>query len=1143
MAECADDGDIFEGINRPFGMGDKNSAKDGNAHTESQRRVFDEAAEEAERARAEEFASTYADGAGASAERPTSEAERSARSIARNLRRIYDNAVARAQERYNELNEQLRMASGTTIGTATMWNNLQNTVYRWFVNQRGALHKYFSLYAKQEGRQNFENFLVRDFDQFHRLTLGQMGIFNRRREAFLKELLPLARQIGTDPEALAHLIGRYATARHAPEANALLIRRWREDAAKLRAEWEANLRKGKPEDSRAMRDLAQDFNTLEARAQRLEDNLESINLHEELISSGYTNAEARAMQESVLKESGLTREQLEHFSDRLSEEFRFILEERAKRGSLDPETIASFPDFKYYVPMFSRKQNLMGATNDASIFNPGHYHAMEGRTDVPDDAFSTLSYYAGRAATEIGTQRLGLDLAALERNFIERYGMEAWNKLSPEEKKWRTDKYGADAAERYARNIAHERYGLTSMNERSLYRMLHSTNPYERRKADNIYNVGGIMVDVPKRNPDGTISTERRLYWFRDDWSDAAGGITGKMLNDAISSNYKLGAGFSAIQTATSLYGQAFTRFQLGFAPVAAMRDVMERTFHMTNRDYLGADGKTVEGYKVLGSYMRNIAKAPMMMWQAMRGKAPEGSKGAQYWNEFNTEGLNQIYTPGQKQPTLEDMVNPKAGKVQEWLDTSQAKWVKDYASRTGAAGKAALRVLDTWNDYFQNVAAFAHYVTLREAGVSQRAAGQGVLELMNMTQQGSVSQYIGVVSPFVRPTTQAGLAFARTFGLGASTPKDILKAGKRGWIAGLGTVIAYSMLAPFIRDSLGYDEKGNSYADAMNISQLTSSLPIGLGDGRYIKFPAGFGPQRVAAALSWGLDRMNRGLMNPADVAFEVLYAAGRDIAPGNWAQFEFKDKPAEYIMNLLCPAPLTPLLQLGTNTNFFGAPIHDNEDPDSLKSAQGRTSTPRVWHQAARILQQYTGFDVFPESLQHTAKSLKVGPLNVITSLLTGLAEDGSLRKNGNVPTALEEMTPWLGALGGALWYGKQRGAAQPVYYNIRKELNDKVKNSGVDLTDHPKELKGPELREWQRQQLLEKSDMSADEVNSYIKLSEVETRLQQAGREFNKQYKDRWMDGEDSQELRNAFEALADQSTAEYGEFVRWYYGGRQ
>lgn len=1137
MAECFTTGDIGSGIDNPMGTGNDTTAREGPQVDGQSKRIIDEAAEQFRRDSAEDYASTYADDAGASTERPTQKSEKQARSIARGLQRIYDAAVERAKERTNEFYTQFRRATGTTVGNATMWNNFQNTVYRWFVNQRGALHKYFSLYAKEAGKQNYENYLIRDFDQLLRLVLGTMGIFNKRIQAFMKELQPYTRG-DMHADDLARLVGRYATARHAPEVNAHLIRNWREEAARYRAEYETALLKGTSETSPKMRNLAREINTRETRANRLEEHLESLDFNEELISSGYTNAQARIVQEDMIRQSGLSPELMEKFADRLSEEYRFILEERAKRGVLTPEMIASFPDFKYYVPMYSKNQNLSGATNDAAMFNPGHYRALEGRTDVPDDAFTTLSYYAGRAATEIGTQRLGLDLAALEKNFIERYGMEAWNNL-PKAMREKLEGEHKDAAMRYARNYAHERFGLRSMDERELAQLSNSTNKYDRDKADNIYNVGGIMVDVP----DGAGGSTRRMYWFSDGWSDPDAGLTGKMLNEAISSHYKLGTGAQTLQNITSLYGQSFTRYQPGFAPVAAIRDGLERMFHITNRDYLAENGQTIAGHKLLGAYLANIAKAPLTMLAAMRGKAPEGSKTAQYWREYNNEGLNQIFTPGQKQKTLEDMVNPKTSRVQKWIDTRQAKWVRDYASRTGEAGKQALQKLDTWNDYFQNLAAYAHYVTLREKGVSSREAAQGVLELMNMTQQGSISQYIGVISPFVRPTTQAGLAFARTFGLGASSPKDIFKAGKRGWIAGLGAYMAYTVLAPVIRETLGYDKDGNSYADAMSISQLTSSLPIGLGDGRYVKFPSGFGPQRVAAALAWATDRVNRGLMNPGEAAFEVLAAAGRDILPGNWPQFAFKDRPAEFITNMLAPAALTPVLQLSENTTFFGAPIHKNADPDKLKSMQGSMSTPQIWHQAARYLQQTFGFDVFPESLQHTAKALKLGPLNLVTTLLTGYAEGGSVRKNGSMPTALEEMGPWLGALGGALWYGKQRSAAQPVYYSIRKELFDKVKETGIDLKDHPKNLHGDALREWQRQRLLEKSDMSREDVDSYIRLQATEARLRGRGKEFNKQYKDRWMDMEDSQELKDAFEGLADYSDGEYSEFVRWYYGGRQ
>lgn len=1143
MSQCADNGDEFEGINSPTGMGNDATGRQAETSAEYARRVFDEEINRRMRETDEAFASSYADNAGPSAERPTAGDTRSARGIARGFRKIWDSAKARSQVRLDQLNEAVRIASGTTVGESTLWNNIQNKAYRWFVNQRADMYKFFNLYARQEGKQAYQNTFSQEFDQLPRRIRGQLEIFNQRILAFKRSLLADSRSTGHSVEDLAQMVGTYATARHAPEVNALLINRWSQRADELVADWRSRQKKGQPEDSRAMRALLYEANGLRERAKRLSENLETVAPREEIMSAGYTNADARLVQERIIRDSGLTREQLEAYSDRLGEEFKFILEERAKRGAVSAEVIASFPDFQYYVPMFSRGQNLSKATNDAAIYNPGSYYALEGRTAPPDDAFSALAFYAQRAATEIGTQNIGLQFAGLERSFIERYREEAWNNLSASERAEAEKKWGKDARDRVARNEAVRRTGLRSISYNSLVGMRNSNSPTIRDRADGIMEAGGIVVDVPRRDAEGNLTNERRYYWFDSDWKDEKNGLTGPALNEALSSNYKLGTALETIQAATGFYGQSFTRFQPAFAPVAGMRDIMERAFHMTNRDYQDANGNTIAGTKLLGSYFRNMPRATKMLYDAMRGKAEEGSAATLYWAEYNNEGLNQKFTPGMRQEprTLEELLNPKQNKIQQWLDQPNAKWAKDFASRTGETGRQALQILDGWNDWCQNIAGFSQYITMREAGIPANRAGQGVLELMNMSQQGSVAQYLGVISPFVRPTTQSALALARTLGLGANSPKEIFEAGKRGWMTGLGAFIAYSTLAPVIRESLGYDENGNSYADSMSIGQLTSSLPIGLGDGRYIKFPSGFGPQRIAAALAWGMDRMRRGLMEPGDAAFEVLFAAGKDIVPGNMPQFAFKDKPVEYVLNSICPAPLTPFLQLGENINFFGSPIHGDEDPDKLRSAQGRTSTPRIWHNAARWLQQTFGMDVFPESLQFTAKSLKVGPLNVFASLMTNLADSDSLRKNGNVPTALEEMTPWLGALGGALWYGKQRSAVQPMYYNARKELTDKVKATGINLRN--KELKGEDLQEWKRQRLTANSDLTPEEIDDFLLLQTTEGKIRQASSEFNAAYKDRWMDNEDSQELRDAFEALAARSEELQNEFLTQYQGGRQ
>ena len=216
------------------------------------------------------------------------------------------------------------------------------------------------------------------------------------------------------------------------------------------------------------------------------------------------------------------------------------------------------------------------------------------------------------------------------------------------------------------------------------------------------------------------------------------------------------------------------------------------------------------------------------------------------------------------------------------------------------------MRVLDGWNDFFQNAGAFAQFVTLREAGVPASRAARGVLEMMNLSHRGELTPYLRVLFPYVVPTVESGVALARTLGLGARTPGDIIKQGMRGYMGLLAAYGAYSMLYPLARESLGRDETGKYRMDAMSLSELVRGVPIGMGsEGDFIRFPVGFGLPQIAAMLSVGQERVASGLMSPQDLAFDTLFLTVKNTMPGNWPDYRFTEHPADIILsgrNLLC-------------------------------------------------------------------------------------------------------------------------------------------------------------------------------------------------------------------------------------------------
>lgn len=1126
--ECPNDNDVRAATDGPVGFGSIHEMQTDVQTANIEERLRQDR-QRTERLLAEDELSTAAATTSTPLVTPLTKGDQSlARVISKRALKFLGLGKKGQDEVWQAFDDARKLVNGTNQITATFWMNFQNSMNKWFVNSRADMIAFIDRFANVAGRLAYQNPMAQAFMQMIPKIRGMNQIFIRRHQQLSREFAHYRSLNGRSPVDIMEAGGRYLNCLHAPERNEHLLNNWRNtvkvDAAEI-AQLEARVDSLKPAEIDKLGHLKREVTRLTKRIDALEENLGNPNPPASLVSGGYTNGQAAAEMALLEKEFNMSRADFEGIARRISDEFDYITEELAKAGVIPPEQLAAIPDFQWYAPQLSRQMNLEAVANDATHYVPGSRHAMEGMTGTPDSAFSSLGFAARRAATEIGMQDFGLQLAALERKFARTKDMQ------PD---WEAP--------------------ILSFNDNQLSGIIAHGSRKKQAVALAIRQNNGMVVNVPVTGKDGTRSFERRYYWFNPEFVD--GKLTGPALNEALSSNYKLGSkAVELMSKATSYYGQGFTRFSPGFAPIAAIRDMGERLMHIANRDYYSADGTPIAGSSLLGRYTGNIPKASSMLAEVMSATALKreidpDSYTAKMWDEYNRWGLMQKFTPGERQEPkgldrllgrggtqlTEDMrawgLGKAAGKLEGGKHLEVANRVLTESS---IAGKTALRVIDGWNDWCQNIPSFAHYITLREAGLAPREAAYGVREIMDMSQSGTlVHQYLSVVAPFVRPTMQGAAAFAKTMGLSGRNLQEIMQSGKKGWITGLAASMAFSILYPLARASMGTDADGNSYFDSLPISRATNFIPIGIdNDGGYLKIPNGFGPVRVAAALALVMDRVSRGLIDPAEGAAEVLFAAARDTVPGNNPMYNFGDRPAEFIMNYFCPAPLKPLLELATNTNAFGGNIQNaDRNSDKAMADQGFKTTPSVWHRVAREILNRTGADFTPEAYQHTAKALAFGPLRMIVSGIVDFMEEGEARKGMHKPTAMEEMGPVLAAIGGTLWYGKLRDISQHYYYQAADELMAKARRAGVDMKQDGKQ--GAEGDAIVREKLM-RAGLDAADVDDIMRLRVARKLLIGYGAEFNRNHP-HWADEEDMTALKQGFEELAIKSEAVYKEFVQ-------
>lgn len=1013
------------------------------------------------------------------------------------------------------------IAAGTTVAAASAWTTFQGYMNKMFVTHNAEFASWADLFARQSDRPAFDNTLVQEFNGMTPRIRGLNNKFMRDNYAIMrKAAAPILKKTGENENIIFAVAGDWLNARHMPERNAHLLRRWQQeldDAVAIISNPDLETKAGR----KRFVDAQKVLDTRTEWIANLEASINDTDLSLRIRSGGYTNGQAQEVMR-LIKERfpTVTEAEWDAAARALSDQFDKLTGEQARAGVIHQEHIEAIPDFEWYAPQVSNLVNNTGVVNDATHYVPGARHAMQGMEGHPDNAWATLMAATSRTATEIGMQNLGLHLAAIKQHFDAK-------KIDAGLREWSYDEL-----------MKRSREGALE----------------DRQMADRLLNNGGIVVDMPVTLQNGESGYQKRYYFFDERWS--SGNLTGINLNKALTGTYKIGSKpEQLLATATSYVGQSHTRFSPFFAPVAMMRDGMERMFQMASRSYYDASGREVKGVSLLGSFIGNTNKALKTLQENARGRLDAGSELGRFFDEYQRSGLYQKFTPGQRQEPLtlqerlgkgtkftEALRKNQLGGIADKIENSkELGYLRKAMNQAGPVGRKALETLDTWNDVLQNAPSFAQYITMRQKGFNQRQAAAHTLQLMNMSQSGTVATHLAAIAPFVRPTMQGAKVLVQAMGLSGRNPAEILKYGKKGWAAGVTAAIGYSVLYPLIRDAMGFDENGKSILDGMDVAKLTSFTPIPIGDGSYIKAPSGFGAQRVAAAAALVMDRVSRGIMDPAEGAFQLLFASVRDVVPGAVPQFNIADDPSKWIMSFLTPAPMKPFAENAMNINFFGSPVY-NEYEDSARSMSemGRRTTPAIWHKVARMMHNTMGVDYPPEAYMHIVEGMNIGPLRMLTSGIVNFTKIGATRQGFDKPTALEEIEnaigPGMGTvaamLGATLWYGKERNISQNYYHKMKDALERQVKRAGVRPTQDGKQ--GAEGDAIIRAKL-EDAGLSDSIINDYMLVRSAEKELRGFGRKWTEKHR-YFYDEEDTTELKADFIDIADKSEEVYNRVIR-------
>ncbi len=1026
--------------------------------------------------------------------------------------------------RYRHLMDERARVNGHTTGSATWWQTAVTKVSSIFANKKAPFAQFLNLYQNDSVLGNILN---RDeFSKLSHMEARIMGERERLSKAAVEDINALATEIARDiglpsrVDEIKQIIGDYAIFRHILDdrANYALMNRWQR-----RIDYINNLppqQQSEPLLTERAK-LMYDMNQLAA-------HVNDANPPSGLASVGFTDGEARLLMAEIRK-LGIDENKLIKGADRLVKWNEELFEEDGKSGKVSPAQFDHIQQngFKYYVPIMHRSNNATGYINDTHPYYEANYQVREGSTDIPDDAFTSTIMRASRVAGHIATRDLSDTLMVMAQRNME-------NMENP--------------------NVQWEDNGLRIYNLAEIKAAKNKRVVGNTALADwaaTAERSGGFVVDMPTIENGHIVGTEQALVYFAPNWK-GRGGLTGAALNDALLFNQSsmLNNGIGRVMTkANSWYGQSFTRFRPWFGIVNSGRDCFERMTHISNRDYVDASGNIIQGWKLLGKYAKNVFSAytnlPMMFRQMKNGTFNMNSPEGKIWQDFVRYGVHQDYTWGRDAGDFiqQNLSAPRgsraSGGLPKYLQGKGTDGIRNVIEMLEERPRRALmEKLDSFNDYWNNVAAYAHFKTLREANIPPDRAARNTLDSMDFAQQGSRTALLRCFFPFVKPIAQSAASMSRTLGFTYDT-RGFAKASWKGYAMLTGLALGMKGLMAFAQDSMGVDEDGNPRIDQLSLSKLSRGIPIGLDDstGAFFFLNTGYGAPRLLNTILWGSDRVQRGLLDPSSYAGSILLTYIQEMSPGNWPEFSFTENPADYIIQSVMPAFLAPIVEVSTGQNSFGSKLKPWGSPEGIAHADyGGGSSGKAYNNLAQAIYRATGFDFYPEEIQHIIEGYANGPAVLLRTFLEYVCGDDGADIKSTEHYKATHLSPVLEALGATMSFGYADDVARSLFYQAERRILDTMKKNRIRQSSTTAYKKGDTVAQerWWRDQC-DAAGIDPEMTDDIVRYFDAAKKLHSGSKEINAYLRNEIDNDIDYDDLVEKFEESTASRRQIFREFV--------
>ena len=631
------------------------------------------------------------------------------------------------------------------------------------------------------------------------------------------------------------------------------------------------------------------------------------------------------------------------------------------------------------------------------------------------------------------------------------------------------------------------------------------------------------------------------------DYSDA-----GKALVDiAYEPSAKLGNFLKTCGFLTRTASEAMTTFNPLFALKSAISDFRERITRLGRREFADSNGRKVSGVRI-ALRMWRLMMNPKFLGTAFKYSVELASHKVtgndtqyrKYLSEMHKYGIiggvqQQMVATGGSRRSLFGMnatekIQLEIEKQRELQEQQTNKEAETLVSklyrilgekthgvsrtRIGKFLHAVHNAAIGWSNMFYNVPLAAQYVAMRECGLSAQSAAADTAKAMDFTNRGYYHKVGGKFVSFLTSITHGTANMLDSYGINRNTISSnpylkqtgyarrmnmqsyAFKAARLSAYLALVQVLLYAVGASLRPHEPDKRKAGQQLIDNMPLRNMYF-LPVpvlqwlGIQDenGVVAKLTGGFGEDRLALNLAWGLERWSRGKATLSEVAGSYMVNFTRNATPFEAPNFDMTNNPARYMA--YSAGHSVPLMawavDAALNITYNGRTLDGQFGPAMGQRAyeEHNAYVDIAYKDLSKTMYDVLGVNISPSTIKSMYEGVGYGP--VVQGLMQLALHIGdSVPKSRLDPNWANANVNAIAQFFGATSLGNKMPDKPYVYISqLRKYYNDLFVEGGVSSM---LKANGAGTKVAAIQQTMRMMGFSSAEIADMVNMHEMDRKL---------------------------------------------------